>query len=107
MPSESDLKKSDIVVVGAGIIGASVAFHLTLRGARVTLVDAGDAGAALFGQRSGCGLYNVRYVDDFYIFVAGKIGCVNLANSTRSNNGDTNHASGSPSDDFSSPYLYA
>ncbi len=44
MPSESDLKKSDIVVVGAGIIGASVAFHLTLRGARVTLVDAGDAG---------------------------------------------------------------
>ncbi|MBV7327219.1 FAD-binding oxidoreductase [Chloroflexi bacterium TSY] len=29
-----------IVVVGAGILGASIAFHLTLRGAQVTIVDA-------------------------------------------------------------------
>jgi glycine/D-amino acid oxidase-like deaminating enzyme len=33
-----------IVVVGAGIIGASIAWHLTKAGARVTIVDAGEAG---------------------------------------------------------------
>jgi glycine/D-amino acid oxidase-like deaminating enzyme len=33
-----------IVIVGAGIIGASIAFHLTARGARVTLIDAGEPG---------------------------------------------------------------
>jgi glycine/D-amino acid oxidase-like deaminating enzyme len=33
-----------IVVVGAGIIGASIAWHLAKAGARVTVVDAGEAG---------------------------------------------------------------
>lgn len=33
-----------VVVVGAGILGCSIAFHLTLRGAQVTLVDAGVPG---------------------------------------------------------------
>jgi len=33
-----------IIVVGAGIIGASIAWHLTAAGARVTVVDAGEAG---------------------------------------------------------------
>lgn len=33
-----------IVVVGAGIIGASIAWHLTAAGASVTVVDAGEAG---------------------------------------------------------------
>ncbi|MEM7538871.1 MAG: FAD-dependent oxidoreductase [Chloroflexota bacterium] len=33
-----------IVVIGAGILGASIAFHLTLRGAQVTMVDAGNPG---------------------------------------------------------------
>ena len=33
-----------VVVVGAGILGASVAFHLTLRGAQVTIVDASEPG---------------------------------------------------------------
>ena len=33
-----------VVVVGAGILGASIAYHLTLHGARVTLVDAGQPG---------------------------------------------------------------
>jgi glycine/D-amino acid oxidase-like deaminating enzyme len=33
-----------ILVVGAGIIGASIAWHLTSAGAPVTVVDAGDAG---------------------------------------------------------------
>ena len=33
-----------VVVVGAGILGASIAYHLTLHGARVTLIDAGQPG---------------------------------------------------------------
>ncbi|MEZ4732436.1 MAG: FAD-binding oxidoreductase [Caldilineaceae bacterium] len=34
-----------VVVVGAGILGCSIAFHLTLRGAHVTLVEAETPGA--------------------------------------------------------------
>jgi glycine/D-amino acid oxidase-like deaminating enzyme len=33
-----------VVVVGAGILGASIAFHLTLRGAQVTIVEAAEPG---------------------------------------------------------------
>ena len=33
-----------VVIVGAGILGASIAYHLTLHGVRVTLVDAGQPG---------------------------------------------------------------
>lgn len=36
--------QSHIVVVGAGILGASIALHLTLRGAQVTIVDAATPG---------------------------------------------------------------
>ena len=38
-----------VVVVGAGIVGASIAYHLAQRGARVTLVDSGKPG---FGASS-------------------------------------------------------
>ena len=43
-----------IVIVGAGIIGTSVAYHLTLRGARsVTLVDnVGLCPARVGGRRA-------------------------------------------------------
>ncbi|MPZ33147.1 MAG: FAD-dependent oxidoreductase [Rhodospirillales bacterium] len=34
----------NILVVGAGIIGASIAWHLAGRGARVTVIDAGEPG---------------------------------------------------------------
>jgi glycine/D-amino acid oxidase-like deaminating enzyme len=34
----------EIIVVGAGIIGASIAWHLTRSGASVTIVDSGEAG---------------------------------------------------------------
>src|SRR6478609_8075471 len=33
---------SDVVVVGAGVVGASVAWHLARRGVKVTLVDRGS-----------------------------------------------------------------
>jgi glycine/D-amino acid oxidase-like deaminating enzyme len=35
---------ADVVVVGGGIIGAATAYRLTLAGARVTLIDAGEPG---------------------------------------------------------------
>jgi len=37
-------RKLHVVVVGAGILGASIAYHLTLHGVRVTMVDAGQPG---------------------------------------------------------------
>ena len=39
-----------VVVVGAGIVGASVAFHLSQRGMRVTVVDAGEPGSGASGH---------------------------------------------------------
>lgn len=39
----------DLVVVGAGIVGASVAYHAARAGAVVTLVDAGRPGAGVTG----------------------------------------------------------
>ena len=38
---------TDVVVVGAGIVGASVAYHTARAGAHVTLVDAGRPGAGV------------------------------------------------------------
>ena len=40
---------SRIIVVGAGIVGSSIAYHLTRRGAEVTLIDAGAD--AVIGSR--------------------------------------------------------
>jgi len=36
------LKHPDVVVIGAGVVGASVAWHLARRGVKVTLVDRGQ-----------------------------------------------------------------
>ncbi|KHA71287.1 oxidase [Pseudomonas chlororaphis] len=36
------MKKTRIVVVGAGIVGASLAYHLSGKGAQVTLIEAGE-----------------------------------------------------------------
>src|SRR5260221_207838 len=41
----------DVIVIGAGIIGSSIAWRLAQRGLRVTLLDAGRAG----GEASGAG----------------------------------------------------
>ncbi|MEU0693685.1 FAD-binding oxidoreductase [Streptomyces niveus] len=43
----SPLVSQDLVVVGAGIVGASVAYHAARAGASVTLVDAGRPGAGV------------------------------------------------------------
>jgi sarcosine oxidase, subunit beta len=42
----------DIIVVGAGVIGASIAFHLARDGARVSIVDKGEVCAGM-SARSG------------------------------------------------------
>jgi glycine/D-amino acid oxidase-like deaminating enzyme len=49
-----------VVVIGAGIVGASVAYHLARRGAPVTLIDRGTAPATgvtggSFAWIEGCG----------------------------------------------------
>ncbi|MCP4999586.1 MAG: FAD-binding oxidoreductase [Hyphomicrobiales bacterium] len=37
------LENPKIIIVGAGIVGASIAYHLTRRGAAVTVIDGGEA----------------------------------------------------------------
>ncbi|GJG86773.1 hypothetical protein tb265_19540 [Gemmatimonadetes bacterium T265] len=41
---------ADLVVVGAGVVGASVAYHAAARGAAVTLVDRAHPGAGATGE---------------------------------------------------------
>lgn len=47
------MTRSDVVVVGAGAVGLSTAFHLARKGARVDLVDAGDAGSGASRSNAG------------------------------------------------------
>jgi sarcosine oxidase subunit beta len=44
---------ADIVIVGAGVQGASLAFHLARRGARVVVVERGAVAAGATGRSSG------------------------------------------------------
>ncbi|MFI5292539.1 MAG: NAD(P)/FAD-dependent oxidoreductase [Candidatus Limnocylindrales bacterium] len=44
---------ADVIIVGAGVQGASLAFHLARRGARVTVLERGTLGAAATGRSSG------------------------------------------------------
>jgi len=44
---------ADVVVIGAGIHGASTAFHLARRGARVIVLERSVAGAGATGRSSG------------------------------------------------------
>mmetsp|Transcript_29016 Transcript_29016/g.46608 ORF Transcript_29016/g.46608 Transcript_29016/m.46608 type:complete len:155 (-) Transcript_29016:157-621(-) len=42
-----------IVVIGAGIVGCSTAYHLALRGASVTVIERKKVGAAASGKAGG------------------------------------------------------
>ena len=44
---------ADVIIVGAGVQGASLAFHLARRGARVTVLERGTVGSAATGRSSG------------------------------------------------------
>lgn len=48
-----------IVVVGAGIVGASIAYHLAKRGAKVAIVDAVRPGAAATEKSFGLSLIHI------------------------------------------------
>src|SRR3954453_12595861 len=44
---------ADVIVIGAGVQGASLAFHLASRGARVVVVERSVSGAGSTGRSSG------------------------------------------------------
>lgn len=44
---------ADVIIVGAGVQGASLAFHLAHRGASVTVVERTSVGAGATGRSSG------------------------------------------------------
>lgn len=52
---------SDVVVVGAGIVGASVAYHLSQQGLRVTVIDASGPAAGATGHSSA--VVRVHHMD--------------------------------------------
>lgn len=58
----ADMRDCDVAVVGAGVIGASVAYELATRGASVTLVD--SRGAGLGSTRASAGML-VPYLEGF------------------------------------------
>ncbi len=51
--SADSVHRTDFLVVGAGISGASAAYWLTRRGERVTVVDAGTVAAGASGKSAG------------------------------------------------------
>lgn len=47
------MESADVVIIGAGIHGASTAFHLARRGCKVVVVEAKTAGSGATGRSSG------------------------------------------------------
>src|SRR6187431_510239 len=45
-PTRTDMARTDAIVLGAGIVGTSVALHLVKRGLSVALIDRQGAGEA-------------------------------------------------------------
>jgi sarcosine oxidase subunit beta len=71
-PSE----RTEIAVIGAGVMGTSVAYHLALRGARVLLLD--KLGAAGGPSGASAGMLRAHYEDPAIVAVA-RYGCEFLA----------------------------
>lgn len=53
MSSRNQEQPKHIVICGAGVIGASIAYYLSLRGARVTIVEEGEVAGAASGYAGG------------------------------------------------------
>ena len=49
----ADIKKPTVLIAGAGVIGASIAYHLALRGVKATLYDQVGPGCAASGKAGG------------------------------------------------------
>ncbi len=47
------VETADVIVIGAGVQGASLAFHLARRGTRVVVVERGSVAAGATGRSSG------------------------------------------------------
>jgi sarcosine oxidase subunit beta len=47
------MRKSDVLIVGGGLIGCATAWYLAREGAKVTLLDSGDFGMGASGQNAG------------------------------------------------------
>lgn len=47
------VRTADIVIVGAGVQGASLAFHLARRGAKVAVVERNSVGSGATGRSAG------------------------------------------------------
>ena len=51
--AKGKIKNSEVVVIGAGIVGASTAWRLAREGLKVTLIDKGRVGAEASGRNGG------------------------------------------------------
>ena len=59
-------KGPEIVVIGAGIIGASIAWHLTRSGARVTILEAGEPGGVATPNSFSWINSNYHFAQDYF-----------------------------------------
>src|SRR5687767_7558360 len=50
---QAKMRTSDVIVVGGGVVGASVAYHLAKEGLSVTLFERGELAAQASGAAAG------------------------------------------------------
>src|SRR3954464_15883437 len=58
------IQTADVIVVGAGVQGASLAFHLARRGASVLILERGSVAAGATGRSSGFVRMHYDYAGD-------------------------------------------